>query len=107
MKLLSRLACLSGFSVLGAVGCAFATDDAPGEAPAGQARQAVSQAVKDACSFKYNQVTTLTTTPLSYGASKGFAGSSLAFADVTGDGKADLIAVSKVDTVVTWIGNGD
>jgi hypothetical protein len=61
MKSIACLGVLASFSVLATAACVNATEE---EAAIGQTRQAVSQAVKDACSFKYNQVTTLTTTDL-------------------------------------------
>ena len=89
-----------------AVGCAISAESGP-EVPetTGRTSQAVSAAVKDACAFTYTAVTP--SVPSGFSGSKGFAGAGTAYADVTGDGKSDTVAVTALDTVTNYVGSGD
>lgn len=101
------LASLTGLSLLAAAGCMVDQEPVARETAVGRSAQAVSSAVKDACSFSYTAAPgPLTAAPIP-SAAKGFAGSSTIFADVTGDGKSDLVAVTAIDTVTTYVGNGN
>lgn len=84
------------------VGCANAEDR---DRDLGRARQPVSDEDKKACSFAFTGVGSTITAS----ATKGLAGSAtpILFADVNGDGKADIVAVTDATHLTTHIGKGD
>jgi hypothetical protein len=92
---------------LAGLGCTVAAGDGAVVETVGHTAQAVTAEAKAACSFAYTPVTALTGAPTSFGGATGFAGSPMVFADVTGDGKSDIVAQTALDGVATYVGNGD
>lgn len=103
----SSLARLSLCAGLAGIGCTVAATESLEVETVRHTTQAVSPEAKAACSFAYTPVTALTGAPGYYGGSKGFAGSAMLFADATGDGKSDILALTAVDGLATYVGNGD
>lgn len=107
MKAVFRFSTFAGLSLLTVVGCAVAAhDDSEREPPIGRATQAVSAEAKAACSFAYTP-TALGGAPSLSALSKGFGGSGQLYGDATGDGKSDILAITALDAVTTYVGNGD
>jgi hypothetical protein len=77
----------------------------------GTSAHPLSQAVKDACSFRYTKSARPSLGAVSPLAARGFAAtsgtSSTLVGDVNGDGFADIVQVTGGDAVTTFLGAGD